>query len=177
MKKEAQLLRQYSQYFKQKEWQKAIDVLKKLLVDEPDSHWILTNIGISYYEMRRYKTALRYSKKALELAPNCPLVLWDYACALDMLDRKMEAIKIWKGLLRRGVEKAAYGDCNEGIRWAKSLLNDSRYRIGQSYLNLGKRKLALRYLREHLSQRKRGLPSIFSRKEVLKNIKSTEQLR
>ena len=37
-----------------------------------------------------YQEALRWVEKAREIAPDCPLVLWDYAGTLDMLGRERE---------------------------------------------------------------------------------------
>ncbi len=145
-------------------------VLKRLLNREPDHHLWLTILSSVYYELRDYKTALKYSIQALKIEPHCPLVLWDYAGALDMLGREKEAIKIWKRLLARGEENIAYGVCGEGLRWSRSLLNDCRYRIAVAYLRLGKEKLASRYFSAHLENRKRGLYSLYSKKELLKRM-------
>ena len=45
-----------------------------------------------YYEQRRYALALRYAEKAFAEFPSCPLVLWDYAGALQALGRHHEAL-------------------------------------------------------------------------------------
>ncbi len=152
------------------EWQKAIRLGKSLLKSSPKDHWLLTNISTSYYEARQYDTALLFSKKALKIAPACPLVLWDYAGSLDMLEREKEAIKIWEKLLRKSVKTLAFGDCGEGIQWTESMLNDCRYRIGNSYANLGKKKLAIKYLKAHLEFRRPGLTSLYNQKEIKKKL-------
>jgi len=152
------------------EWNKAIKLAKSLLKHSPKNHWLLTNISSSYYEARQYATALRYAEKALKIAPACPLVLWDYAGSLDMLEREREAIRIWEKLLNRSIKSMAFGLCGEGMKWTESLLNDCRYSIGNSYANLGKKKLAIKYLKAHLEFRRPGLTSLYTQKEIKKEL-------
>jgi len=169
------LFKRLEYYEAREEWQKAIAVSKKLLAKFPEDHWLLTRQSSHYYEALQYRTALRYSKRALRLAPHCPLVLWVYANVLDMLGKKREARLVYKKLLRRGVERIAYGECGEGLRWAEALLVDCRYRIGMSYADEGRKNLAIRYLRQHLSQRKPGLRSLYSLNEVRRELADLEK--
>lgn len=151
-------------------WDEAEAVIKENLEELPDHHWWLARLSAVYYEQCKYAEALEVIEKARLIAPHCPLVLWDYAGSLDMLGREEEAIKIWKALLRRGVEKIAFDECGEGIRWAKSLLIDCLYRIGLSYARLGRKALAVKYIKKHIAQRKPGIPSIYSLKMVRKKL-------
>lgn len=66
-------------------WSAARQAIRAKLRSSPDDHWLLTRLGLTYYEEKRYKQALRYSVRALEKMPHCPLVLWDYAGTLEML--------------------------------------------------------------------------------------------
>lgn len=152
------------------EWKQARELILRELKKTPESHWLLARLGMTYYEERKYKKALEIEKRALKLAPRCPLVLWDYACTLDMLNNKVEAIRIWRSLLRRGEESIAYDECGEGIRWARSLLNDCKYRIALSYRDMGNKTMAIRYLKEHIASRSPGIPSLYSLAEVKKEL-------
>lgn len=93
---------------------------------------------------------------------------------MDMLENEDEAIAVWKQLLRKGAKKIAFGECGEGIRHTESLLNDARYRIGRSYFDLGNRRMAEKYLQDHIQHRKPGLPSTYSRREVLKKLREAQ---
>lgn len=159
------------------DWEKARQAILKELETNPDSHYLVSRLSLTYYEQRQYETALHYSREAMELAPRCPLVLWNHAGALEQTGHEREAIRIWKRLLRRGVERIAHGPCGEGIRQAESLLNDCRYRIGKTYCFLGRPALAWRYMHAHLAHRRRGLPSIYSRADVLRNLKRIAKSR
>ncbi|MBR4252698.1 MAG: hypothetical protein IKQ15_10455 [Kiritimatiellae bacterium] len=159
------------------DWENARKAILEELETNPDSHYLVTRLALTYYEQRQYETALHYSQESMKLAPRCPLVLWNYAGALEQTGHECEAIRIWKSLLRRGVERIAHGPCGEGIRQAESLLNDCRYRIGKTYYFLGRHALAWHYMHAHLRHRRRGLPSIYSRTDVLWNLKRIAQSR
>jgi tetratricopeptide (TPR) repeat protein len=66
-------------------WKKARQLIRAELNEKPNSHWLLTRLGLTYYEERAYRASLWYSQKALRLAPECLLALWDYAGSLQML--------------------------------------------------------------------------------------------
>lgn len=143
------------------EWQEVRRLVMRALKKSPNSHWYLTRLATTYYEERNYAKALLIEEKALKLAPECPLVLWDYAGSLDMIGKHKEAIAIWKKLLKRGVARIASGECGEGVRWARSLLNDCRYRIALAYWDIGNLSAALKFLRAHIAHRAPGIPSIY----------------
>ncbi len=87
-----------------------------------------------------------------------------------MLERNEEALKVYKKLLRKGVQSVAYDDCGEGIRAARRLLNDCRYRIGLIYARTGNINLAKKYIQEHIDHRNSNTPSIYGLKEVKKKL-------
>jgi tetratricopeptide (TPR) repeat protein len=152
-------------------WKDARKLIRATLRKEPDSHWLLTRLGLTYYEEYNYEKALFYSERALQLAPDCPLVLWDYAGAIEMLGRTKEAIPIYKKLVKRGIEGIAYGDCGEGLAWAKGLVADCLYRLAKCYDELGRHKNSLDYYYKHLQLRGPGCRSIYSISEVKARVK------
>ena len=159
------------------EWDNAKLILEKELEKSPDDHWIITQLSEVYYEMRDYDKALELSTKAIELAPDCPLAMNDNALHLFMHEKDNEAIEIWDKMLKKGVEEIAFGKCGEGLRNAKSLLNDVRMRIGLSYFETGQNEKALLYFKEHLNNRQRGLYSNFTKQEVENKIHEIELLQ
>src|SRR4051794_37354708 len=110
------------------EWDEARTLIRRWLRHAPDDHWLLARLSLTYYEQKQYGKALKYAAEALQTAPNCPLSIWDYAGALDMLGQSKKALVLYAGLIRRGEEKLAYGECGEGIQWARSLIADCHYR-------------------------------------------------
>lgn len=111
------------------DWKAARRAIQRMLRKEPNRHWLVTRLALTYYEQRDYETALAYSEKAMKLAPHCPLVLWDYGGVLDMLGRKREAIQVFRRLVRRGAQSLAYCECGEGIGKARALVADCLYRL------------------------------------------------
>jgi tetratricopeptide (TPR) repeat protein len=159
--------------FEEKEnWPKAIEINKQLLKKYPGSHWLYSNLSSNYHEAHKYKTALKYAEMAMELAPDCPVVLWDYAGVLDTLEMVKQARAIWQKLLRKGVKKLTKGECAESVRWTEAMLNDCRYRLGLSYAENGNKGQAKKYFKEHLKHRKPGLPSLYTMTDVKRWLKA-----
>lgn len=156
-------------------WEAARRAIRNDLARRPDDHWLLTRLGLTYYEQRRYKTALQYSEKALKLVPQCPLALWDHAGTLDMLGREAEAVKIYTKLIGRGVQRLANGQCGEGVRWARGLVADCWYRLAGCHDGLGDRPAAVRAIRKHLKLRTTGSKSTYSIKSARELLKTLTQ--
>ncbi|MGH9929563.1 MAG: hypothetical protein ACREA9_10065 [Pyrinomonadaceae bacterium] len=121
------------------DWKAARKAIVAALGKEPDSHWLLSRLALTYYEEFNYEKALEIEAQALRLAPDCPLVLWGYAGTLEMLEREREAIKIYSQLIERGARPIAYGECGEGLARARGLIADSFYRIRK--LPVSKRRM------------------------------------
>jgi tetratricopeptide (TPR) repeat protein len=155
---------------------------RKLLLDDLkkckklDNHWLLSRISSTYYEERKYRTALAYVNKAMKLAPHCPMVLWDYAGTLDMLCREKKAITIWKNLLRRGANGVAFGECGEGLKRAKGLMLDCYYRLALAHRDLEKFRQARYYMMKHINGRYPGNGSIYSLTEAKQKLKDINDL-
>jgi hypothetical protein len=116
--------------FTKEDWRKARGLLEKELHKTPDSHWLLTRLGTTYYEERDYAKALEFARQAYRLAPNCPLVLWDLAGALDAAGDVEGALHLYRQLVRKGPAVIGTDECGEGIAWAVGLLIDCVYRLG-----------------------------------------------
>lgn len=151
-------------------WPAARKLIRVELRNEPDSHWLLTRLGLTYYEQRNYRKALFYVTQAMKLAPDCPLVLWDYAGTLNMLGQNKEAIAIYKKLVKRGAEKIAHGKCGEGLASARSLIADCLYRIAKCYEDQSHYKKALDFYDRYIEHRKLGSRSIYRISEVKNRI-------
>lgn len=148
------------------DWASAIRLVKRKLKLEPYSHWLYTRLSSLYYEKREYEIALKYAILAHEIKPNCPLVLWDYAGALYMVGAYKEAITRWKKIISQGVDNIANGECGEGLQWARSIINDSHYKIANALINLNKYHKAKQHLVIYFDGRKKKSKSIFSLKQA-----------
>ena len=99
--------------------------------------------------------------RALQIAPYCPLAIWDYAGTLDMLGRRKKALSIYKWLISWGEDRIAHGECGEGIAFARSLIADCYYRIAHIYKQTRQPRKAIAAYRQHFSRRKPGIRSIY----------------
>jgi tetratricopeptide (TPR) repeat protein len=143
------------------DWAGARRLIEIELQSSPEDHWFLTRLSSTYYEERDYLRALELTTRALEIAPECPLVLWDHAGTLEMLDRPREALSIYESLVCRGVDNLAYGECGEGRARARGLFADCFLRMGTCYAALGEKASAAECFRQSLSERGPGCQSIY----------------
>lgn len=160
------MAREIEERIASEDWVGARSLIRAELRRDPDSHWLLSRLALTYDEQRRYQVALNWARKALDRAPRCPLVLWDYAGTLDQLGHHREAVRGYSQLVRRGVNAIAYGPCGEGLRWARSLVADALFRRALAYAALGDRSRARRSLERHLEFRREGAKSIYPLREV-----------
>ena len=157
------------------EWVRARRLIRAALSREPESHWLLSRLALTYYEQRQYRRALHYEIKALQIEPHCPLAIWGYAGELHMLERRKEALAIYRWLISWGEDELAYGTCGEGMQRARSLIADCFYRIALIQERMGQRKRALQSYNEHLSRRNRGTRSIYPMKVVKAKMKALQE--
>ena len=148
------------------DWTKARRLIRGELRSDRDDHWLLTRLSLTYYEQKQYGKSLQYVTQALQVAPYCPLAVWDYAGTLDMLNRKQKALQVFQWLISWGEEAIAYGECGEGIRFARSLIADCYYRVARIYEEKRERGKAMRSYRQHFLRRKCGIRSIYPLSEV-----------
>jgi hypothetical protein len=148
------------------DWIAARKLIKAELKRDPKDHWLLGHLALTYYEQRKYKEALYWDVMALQEAPYCPLLIWHYAGTLAMLDRNHEALLLYRWLLSWGEERLAYGECGEGIRWARTLIADCHYRVACIWDEKRQWKRSAAEFEKYFALRKMGHGSIYSLREV-----------
>jgi len=148
------------------DWIGARKLIAIELQRDPKDHWLLSRLGLTFYEQGKYEQALFWEAKALQEAPYCPLAIWGYAGSLEMLGRKRESLALYRWLLSWGVKELAYGDCGEGLRRARSLMADCHYRIALIWEEKRQWKRAAAEYDIYLSRRKDGWGSIYPIRDV-----------
>lgn len=138
------------------DWTGARRAIRLKLRHAPENHWLLSRLALTYYEQRQYKKALDLDRRALRLAPSCPLALWGFAGSLEMLGLNAEAVVVYRRLIRRGPVRLGRGACGEGIRWAGGLVADCWYRLGRILEAQSRPRLAMRAYQRHLAARRGG---------------------
>jgi tetratricopeptide (TPR) repeat protein len=159
------------------DWAGARRLVRKALASSPEDHWLWSRLGLTYYEERKYEDALKHEQRALALQPSCPLAIWGLAGTRHMLGQTDQAVLLYRRLIRRGSLRIAYGPCGEGLRWARGLVADCWYRLGEIHEAQGHRTRAAKAYREHLASR-RGGASIYDGGAVrarLRSLKGSKQ--
>jgi Tfp pilus assembly protein PilF len=143
------------------DWSTARALIEEGLLADPKNHWLVTRLGLTYYEEHNYELALRYSLTALKIAPTCPLATWDCAGAFDMLNRYSEAIPHYQRMIDAGDQAIAFGDCGEGIEWARCLIADCHFRIADCFRKTNEPVQAIANYECYFKLRKLGWESIY----------------
>ena len=132
----------------------------------PKDHWLLARLALAHYEQREYATALKFGLKAADLAPYCPLVLWEVAGAMDMLEEGSAALRVYRKITRKSLADLANGPCGEGLLRARGLLADVYYRIGRIHDRHQRPHRAIAAFEKALSWRSERATCIYDRREI-----------
>ena len=155
---------------RQEKWAAARALIKQELAADPDNHWLLTQLGSTFYEQRRYREALEPLLAARAVVPDCPLALWHLAGTLDALGKPREASAIYTWLLR---SDASPDDdpCWESAEWAAALKADCTFRLGVCARHSGRKAAAERYFRQYLNMLLAGATGLYSFDDTLRHIR------
>ena len=139
-----------NELFEQDKWEDARALLERERKKDPNSHWVLTQLGVTFYEQRKYDEALRIFHASLEIKDDCPLTLWHLAGSLDALGKSAAAMRIYTWILE---SKTTPNDdpCWESKSWTDSLKTDSVYRLGVCFRHQGKKEEAERCFRQYVN--------------------------
>ncbi|HUY36354.1 MAG TPA: hypothetical protein VMV69_26690 [Pirellulales bacterium] len=156
--------------FQRCEWEKARKLLETQRAKQPENHWLLTQLGVTFYEQRKYTHALQLLLASLKIMDDCPLTLWNLAGTLDALGKHAEAVKIYTWLLESERSPKDH-PCWESKQWADALRTDCVYRLGASFENLGKKKAADQWYRKYLDLLVIGADGTYSIEDVTRRIR------
>ncbi|MEO6521807.1 MAG: hypothetical protein ABIN91_09015 [Mucilaginibacter sp.] len=172
----SKLLEQFYIEYNNENYTAAKELLETIKAQEKKtSFWIYSRLSSCYYELRNYNIAFEYAKKAYKLQPWSPLVLWDYAGVLIMLDKEKRAIELLLRIQSMEDDLTIYGFSHPEIKWMKSFKLDSNFLIGRAYYQINQDRFAKEYLLKYLAQRKQGLRSIYKKADVVKYLKKLEK--
>lgn len=151
-------------------WEAARKQIERELKRQPDNHWLLTQLGVTYYEQGRYRESLTPLLDALRIVPDCPLTLWNVAGALDALGKPEVAVSIYTWLLRSN--KSADDDpCWESAEWADFLKTDCVYRLGICFQHMGRRESAEHCFRQYINLIVAGMTGTYPIEDAARHIR------
>lgn len=157
------------------QWEEARALIEKALKKEPESHWLWTQLGETYYEQRAYKRALEILLKARDIVPDCPLMLWHLAGTLDALGYHAGAVQLYTWLLRS--RKTPKDDpCWESEEWTDTLKTDCVFRMGICFEKLKKKALAANCFRRYIDIILLGIDGSYSLEEAREHIQKLNDI-
>jgi len=152
------------------EWEKARKLLEEARRKDPQSHWLLTQLGVTCYEQKKYQKALQLFLASRKVVADCPLTLWNLAGTLDALGKHTKAIKIYTWLLAS--KTSPHQDpCWESKEWADALKTDCVFRMGDCLRHLGKTQKAEHWYRQYLNLLLIGADGSYSIEDVAHKIR------
>lgn len=151
----------------------AKDLLIKEVSKYPTEYYLWTSLAQTCSGLCEYKLALEYSIRAINLCKNDVLVLYNHIGALIDNGFYKEALPYCQQILKKSVKNISHN--GEGVKWAKSIINDTLFLKAISLFNIGEYKKTQIVLKRLLSKRRRGIYSDFSKKQISRLIKKTEQ--
>jgi hypothetical protein len=165
-----------NELFRTCRWDDARRLLEIERDKDPSNHWVVTQLGVTYYEQKCYKEAYRLFRASYDILDTCPLTLWNLAGALDALGKYDVAIRFYTWLLQS--DKTPKDDpCWESALWTASLKADCLYRLGVCYQHLGRNDPAECCFREYLNLMARGIDGMYPADDVMKRLRSLQGLR
>jgi Flp pilus assembly protein TadD len=145
---------------------RASSLIRRELKQRPDDFYWLANLAFIQCEEGDCDSAVVTIRRALELAPREPLVMYYYAFTLRSSGRSREAIDVLHRIIRKGERRIGLIETKEGIRWARSLINDCRYEMALCFAAVKDFRSADRWLKLYIKGKRPGVPSSFDAKEV-----------
>jgi tetratricopeptide (TPR) repeat protein len=134
-----------------------------------EDHFDLIRHGLLFHEDRKYSHALSLFERALELAPRCPSATYNQANTLNMLGRYEESRSILLKFVNTSEAEHLSG-CLDMAETPRSLCLDAFNLLFLSTLHATESwRLATPFLREHLRRRTRGLQSLWSRRQIIRD--------
>ena len=156
------------------DWNGMITMLKRYVSRYPNEYYIYQQLAATYYieSIGKYQLALKCAENAFNMEPDDDLNIYTYACSLYYVGRLDESFDLFSRITSKDVDAIAYGEHGEGILYAKALINDSIYMMGVICQDKHQYKEAREQFMKHLTTRRRGQYSDFTKKQVLSHLTS-----
>jgi tetratricopeptide (TPR) repeat protein len=156
------------------EWKAARKLLEAEREQDPQNHWILTQLAVTFYERREYDRALHLLVASQEIVPDCPLTLWNLAGALSATGKLQDAVRVYAWIVESQTTPED-DPCWESKAWAAALKADCMYRLGVCFEGLNERDKAEQCFRKYFDLLLVGIAGTYSKEEVIQQIRKLLQ--
>jgi len=151
-------------------WEAARTMLQRERERDPENHWVLTQLGVTFYEQRRYEEALRLFLASHGIVRDCPLTLWNLAGTLDSVGKHADATRIYTWILQSNVSPDD-DPCWESKEWTDALKADCVYRLGVCFQHLGNKRKAEHCYRQFLNLLSIGVEGSYTIDDVKRHMR------
>lgn len=159
MSEKINLLDDFYGFYDISDFKNSIKVLKKMELTAKNTAWIYAKCAECYYELRKYKIAVDYCRKSLEIQDKYPLALWTLGNSLYYLKKYNESVEIFSKILNMTGFEIGKIETRLGILWARSLRMDSYLKTADNLYMLCKDDEAKEALLHFNLIRKKGVKS------------------
>lgn len=159
MSENIKLLDEYYGFYDNNDFKNSLKVLKKMELTAKDAAWIHAKCAECDYELKKYKNAVEYCKKSLEIQNKYPLALWTLGNSLYYLKEYNKSTEIFSTILYMTEFEIGKIETKLGIQWARSLRMDSYLKMADNFYMLCKDEEAKEAVFEFNSIRKKGVKS------------------
>ncbi len=156
-------------------WNDLVDLLTPVCQRYKMEYYFFEEISRAYYQLKEFSESLKYADAAYDIEKHDVLVLFARGMALHGCEHHAEALDMFDRILRKNAKRTACGIHGEGM-WTLAIFNDARYMKGICFMEMGDYIRARRYIKLHLTRRRRGRPSVFTKKDVLRRYNKTLDL-
>jgi len=133
-------------------------------------HFALIKQGLAHHEAFEYEKALPFFKRAWSKHPMCAASIYNYANTLHMLGKDGESKKLLKQLIATDDEALRSG-CPDGRAAPRSFKLDAYFLLYHVTFNMSESfSEAFPYAVEHLQNRGRGVRSVWTRNQVIRQL-------
>ncbi|AEI63629.1 hypothetical protein LILAB_08590 [Corallococcus macrosporus] len=150
--------------FAEAQWGELDQLLSGSLRGTSDDHWLHVRRADAWYAQGKYARAERLFQQVLQAMPRCPLARWGLANTRMARGNAEDARKLFLSLARQKPEVMGAGACGEGVRWARGLVADAHFRLGQLEEQAGAMAAARRRYQAYLRILQQPAFSLESRK-------------
>ena len=156
---------------KHSRFRQARRMIARELEQSPHDGYLLIQMSNVLWNLNKDKEALAYLNRVDASLSAMSFALFTKGRVLMGLGLFEESIATWNLILQKGADEIANDVYHFGVRWAKSVLADSLFYRAQSLFYLYRDQEALVSANEHIGKRQRGIPSDFTKEEVLQFIR------
>lgn len=166
----SEILDDFYFHYDNEDWVKANYFIRKLIRSDSNSEWNWSKLASIYYELKKYKLSLRYSKKALSINKNYPFSLWTIANSYYYLKDYQNSLKYFKIIIDFSEKEIGIIQSKMGVKWAQSLKLDTYIKLSDVCYMLERDQEAILYFKKFNSLKKQKIKS-FLDKAYLNTIK------